>query len=110
MDEALAYIMVANETGATKSDFTKAGNGQWREMHKQGRPLSEVLKGWYVTAKMDLKFLQPVVCPGVVGIETELLEMKGRRMKMRAVMKDGEGVPLMQADGIWVKLGGATKL
>lgn len=110
MDEALAYIMVANEIESTESDFTKLGNGQWKEMHEQGRPLSELLKGCYVTAKLDINFLNPVICPGVVGIETELLETKGHRMKMRAVMKDGKGTPLMQADGTWVKLGGAAKL
>jgi acyl-coenzyme A thioesterase PaaI-like protein len=110
MDEALAYVMVANQVGAKKTDFASLGNRRWKELHQQGRPPSEVLEGWYVTAKMDIKFLKPVLCPGVVGIETELLENTGRRMKMRAVMKDGKGTPLLQADGTWVQIGGAAKL
>ncbi|KAH7090357.1 HotDog domain-containing protein [Paraphoma chrysanthemicola] len=110
MDEALAYVMVANQIGAKKTDFTGLGNRQWKEQLAQGRPMSEVLKGWYVTAKMDIKFLKPVLCPGIVGIETQLLENKGHRMKMRAIMKDGKGTPLLQADGTWVQIGGAAKL
>ncbi|KAF2036327.1 hypothetical protein EK21DRAFT_84023 [Setomelanomma holmii] len=110
MDEALAYVMVANQIGAKKTDFTGSGNSKWKELHGQGRPPSEVLEGWFVTAKMDVKFLKPVHCPGVVGIETELLEIQERKLKIKAVMKDGKRTPLLQADATWVKIGAAAKL
>ncbi|KAF2464843.1 uncharacterized protein BDR25DRAFT_396498 [Lindgomyces ingoldianus] len=97
MDEALAFAMVANETES---------RGAWvgvdlklKELHETGRPLTEVLKGYMVTAKLDMKFLKPVLCPGVVGIEVEMVEKKGHKMRMRGVMRDGDGVPLVQAEG-----------
>lgn len=110
MDEALAYVMVANETLTNGVEFTKLGAETWREMLADGRPPQEVLKGRFVTAKLDVKFLRPVLCPGVVGIEVEILENKGHKMTMRGIMKDGHGSPLMQVDGLWVKMGGTAKL
>jgi acyl-coenzyme A thioesterase PaaI-like protein len=110
MDEALAFFMIANQLEKGEVDPSDVTQGRWKELHEQDKPLSEVLKGWYVTAKLDLKFLQPVLCPGLVGIETELVEEKGRGKKIRAVMKDAKGTPLMQADGLWVKVGGAAKM
>ncbi|KAF2865299.1 hypothetical protein BDV95DRAFT_586670 [Massariosphaeria phaeospora] len=108
MDEALAFAMIANETVA---------RGEWGGVLQarsswiaEGRPLSEVLEGYLVTAKLDFKFLKPVLCPGVVGVEVDMLENKGHKMKMRAVMKDADGVPLMQADGVWVRIGGGSRL
>jgi acyl-coenzyme A thioesterase PaaI-like protein len=110
MDEGLAHLMVANERGETDLDLSSLHKGMWKEINERGKPLAEVLKGSYVTAKLDIKFLQPVPCPGLVGIETEALEIKRHKITMRAVMKDSKGTPLMQADGIWVKIGGAGKL
>jgi acyl-coenzyme A thioesterase PaaI-like protein len=110
MDEGLAYIMVANIRGETDLDLSSLYKGMWTEIREQRQSLAEVLKGSYVTAKMDIKFLQPVPCPGVVGIEAEAIEIKEHKMKMRAVMKDSKGTPLLQADGVWVKIGGAAKL
>lgn len=108
MDEALAFFLIANQLDKSEVDTTDASQGRWKELHAQDQPLSEVLKGWFVTAKLDLKFLQPVLCPGLVGIETELVEEKGRGRKIRAVMRDAKGTPLMQADGLWVKVGGGV--
>lgn len=79
-------------------------------MIEQGRSVAEALKGYYVTAKMDVKFMRPVPVPGLVGIETELLESTGNKMKMRGVMKDAKGIPLMQGDAVYVKIGGGAKL
>ncbi|KAH7392701.1 hypothetical protein BKA66DRAFT_412353 [Pyrenochaeta sp. MPI-SDFR-AT-0127] len=110
MDEALAYFMVANETLASGVDFTKLGEETWKQLLADGRPPQEVLKGRFVTAKLDVKFLRPVLCPGVVGIEVEVLEKQGHKMKMRGIMKDEKGLPLIQVDGLWVKMGGTPKL
>jgi acyl-coenzyme A thioesterase PaaI-like protein len=110
MDEALALAMIATET-------EKRGDGEWQGVSQESikalkdrRPVAEVLKGYLVTAKLEMKFLQPVICPGIVGIEVDTLEDKGYRMIMRGVMKDGDGRPLLQADGIWVRIGGGSKL
>ncbi|KAH8730417.1 hypothetical protein GQ44DRAFT_700278 [Phaeosphaeriaceae sp. PMI808] len=111
VDEGLAYLWVANDIGESNPDITGLHASKWEKLQKQGKPLAEVLQGYWVTAKLDIKFLKPVPCPGIVGIETELVEKKANRMRMRATMKDEKGVPLLQADGVWVKIGGgSTKL
>jgi acyl-coenzyme A thioesterase PaaI-like protein len=109
MDEGLAYAMIANEIADDDSHLAEVHYNMWRAI-EEGRPLAEALKGRYVTAKLEIKFLRPVPVPGLVGIETELLESKGPKMKIRGIMKDSKGIPLMQADGLWVKIGGAAKL
>lgn len=108
MDEALAFAMVANETEA---------KGKWAGLLKErknwiaeGKSLTEVLDGYLVTARLDLKFLKPVLCPGIVGVEVDMLENQGHKMRMRGVMKDGNGTPLMQADGTWVRISRDSKL
>jgi acyl-coenzyme A thioesterase PaaI-like protein len=108
MDEGLAYPMVVNELDG-HADLSRKHKEMW-EVIKQGRPLAEALKGFYATAKLDVKFLRPVPVPGVVGIETELLESTGKKMVMRGVMKDATGTPLMQGDAVYVKIGGGAKL
>ncbi|KAF2257083.1 hypothetical protein BU26DRAFT_446336 [Trematosphaeria pertusa] len=115
MDEALAFAMVASEAvtaGLEVADWAEIIAQDWRDggLAKEGRATEEALKGYLVTAKLDMKFMKPVLCPGIVGVEVEMLENKGHKMKMRGVMKDGEGTPLLQADGLWVRLGGAVKL
>lgn len=111
MDEGLAFAMVANEflEMADRNELTNKHKEMWDAIAK-GTPLIEVLKGMFVTAKLEIQFLGPVVVPGMVGIETEMLELKEHKMKIRGIMKDAKGRPLMQADGIWVKIGGAAKL
>ena len=105
MDEALAFAMVANEIERT-GQFVDNSN---KQLLVEGRPLTEVLKGLMVTTTLNLKFLKPVRCPGVVGIEVEVVEMKGHKMKVRGTMMDGDGTPLLKADGLWVRIGGAPK-
>jgi acyl-coenzyme A thioesterase PaaI-like protein len=109
MDEGLAYAMVAYQIGDDDSHLTDLYSEMWKAI-EQGTSVAEVLKGMYVTAKLDIRFLRPVLVPGLVGIETEVLEIKGPQMKIRGVMKDAKGTPLMQADGLWVKIGGKAKL
>jgi acyl-CoA thioesterase FadM len=106
MDEALAFAMVANEI-ERQGVFVKP---TWKRAIAEGRPLAEILDGLMVTARLDMKFLKPVICPGVVGVEVVVLENMGHKMKLRGVMKDGNGTPLVQADGVWVRIGKIAKL
>ena len=70
-----------------------------------------MLKGRLATAGTNMKFLAPVLCPGVVGIETDVLEDKTNKMRMRAIMRDRQGRPVVQAEALWVRVGGdAAKL
>jgi acyl-coenzyme A thioesterase PaaI-like protein len=108
MDEGLACPMIVNEL-ATHKNLTEMHKKMW-EMIEQGGSVVDALKGYYVTAKLDVKFMRPVPVPGVIGIETELLESTGTKMKMRGVMKDAKGTPLMQGDAVYVKIGGGAKL
>jgi acyl-coenzyme A thioesterase PaaI-like protein len=109
MDEGLAYAMIANELGDDDTPLTDQHKQMWKAI-EQKTSLVVALKGMHVTAKMDIQFLRPVPVPGLVGIETEILEIKGPKMKMRGVMKDAKGTPLMQADALWVKIGGKANL
>lgn len=78
-------------------------------MLREGTPFAEALAGWFMTASMDVRFLKPAICPGVVGIETEQVEYNGRKIKLRATMKDGKGTALITATAVFVRLGN-TKL
>jgi hypothetical protein len=100
-------VMVASEVNRRQIDFAKVDEEtlQRMKMVQAGAPLFEALAGLYMTASLEVKFLKPVVCPGVVGIETELLENKGRMMKMKATMKDGGGTPLLITSAVFVRLG-----
>jgi acyl-coenzyme A thioesterase PaaI-like protein len=109
MDEALGSAMVACESERVGGGSWVGVDPEYKKMVEQGLPLEELLKGYCVTAKLDVKFLRPVPCPGVVGVETDVLEDNGSMMKMRAVMKDANGTPLMQVDGLYVRVGGAPK-
>lgn len=108
MDEALGLATAANEILRHGSWINAEMN--WRQDFKEGKPLAEVLKGFMVTATCDVKFLRPVRCPGVIGIETDVLENTGNKIKMRAVMKDGEGRALVQADSWYIRIGAGAKL
>lgn len=110
MDEAMCYIVVANTVLEHGAAFMKAGEEQWRLQIFQNKSAQEVLKGRLVTAGMNVEVLAPVLCPGIVGIETDVLEDRGNKMKIRAVMRDRQGKPVVQAEALWVKVGGAAKL
>jgi acyl-coenzyme A thioesterase PaaI-like protein len=107
IDEALGFAMVANEM--ERQGGWIDGASKWKQKFDEGRPPMEVLEGFIVTAKLEVKFLKPVLCPGIVGIEAEVLENKGHKMKIKATMRDGEGVPLVQAESLWVRIGGPPK-
>ncbi|KAF2116822.1 HotDog domain-containing protein [Lophiotrema nucula] len=109
MDEALAFAMIASETEKNEGRWLGI-NWECKKLLEEGKPIAEVLAGYMVTAKLDMKFLKPVLCPGVVGVEVETIEDKGHKMRMRGVMKDGNGTPLIQADGLWIRMGGGPKL
>jgi acyl-coenzyme A thioesterase PaaI-like protein len=110
LDEAMLSILSTNTVLETGLGFMKVGEEYWRQQLLEGKSPQETLKGRLATARMDVKLLAPVLCPGVVGIETEVVEDKGHKMRMRATMKDKEGKPLLQADGLWVRIGGSAKL
>lgn len=110
MDEALAFAMCASEAAAAGKEFddwSRAASEAQKEALGRGLPLEKILAGSFVTALLEVRFLMPVVCPGVVGIEVTVLESRRSKMKLRAVMKDGNGTPLVQTDSIWVRIGGA---
>ncbi|ORX93285.1 HotDog domain-containing protein, partial [Clohesyomyces aquaticus] len=107
MDEALGAAMVATETERLGGQWAGLDPG-YKGLVDEGRPIEEVLKGYMVTAKLDVKFLRPVLCPGVIGVEVDVLEDDGRKMRFKAVMKNGDGLPLVHADGLYVRIGGAV--
>jgi acyl-coenzyme A thioesterase PaaI-like protein len=114
MDEALGWAMVVQEAlaaGKNPKEWLDLDDGTaFKKMQEEGVPVEKALRGWLVTAGLNTKFLKPVLCPGVVGIEVTIIGSKGNKMKIRGVMKDGNGTPLVQADGVWVRLGGGAKL
>ena len=103
-------ILSVNTVLETSLGFMKVGEEYWRQQLLEGKSAQETLKGRLATATMDVKLLAPVLCPGVVGIETEVIEDKGYKMRMRATMKNIQGKPLLQAEGLWVRIGGSAKL
>jgi acyl-coenzyme A thioesterase PaaI-like protein len=84
MDEAMLHILVANTVLENGLGFMKVGEDYWRLQLHDGKSAQEVLKGRLATATMDVKLLAPVLCPGVVGIETEVLEDRITKMRMKA--------------------------
>ncbi|KAF2190420.1 hypothetical protein K469DRAFT_721269 [Zopfia rhizophila CBS 207.26] len=105
MDDALSYAMLAIEMN--RPSRWRDNNDEWKRAFSEGKDAEEVLKGYMVTANLNIRYFRPVVCPGIVGIEVGVVEDSGMKMKLRAVMKDGEGKALAQADGLWVRLGEA---
>ncbi|KAI4632075.1 uncharacterized protein J4E87_001546 [Alternaria ethzedia] len=110
MDEAMLHILVANTVLEYGLGFMKVGEDYWRLQLHDGKSAQEVLKGRLATATMDVKLLAPVLCPGVVGIETIVLGDTGNKMRMKATMRDRQGKPLLTVEGLWIKIRGAAKL
>ncbi len=108
LDEALAAIMVGNKILEGDPQWTQPQN--WAEVLKEATSPEEVLRGNWLTVKMDVRFLKPVLCPGTVGVEVHVVEYRERKMILKAVMKDGKGTPLAQVDGVYVLMGGKAKL
>ncbi|KAF6809267.1 thioesterase family protein [Colletotrichum musicola] len=57
-----------------------------------------------VTASMDIKYLKPVATPAVVLGVGRIKEIKGKRILLRAVIKDAEGAELVTCDSLWVAI------
>lgn len=105
MDEVMLRVVVANTFLDKGLGFMKMGKNYWRQQFMEDKPPQEVPKGWLVMASIDVELFAPVLRPGAVGIEAEVLEDKGHKMSMSPVMSDGQGKCLLQAEGLWVKLG-----
>jgi acyl-coenzyme A thioesterase PaaI-like protein len=111
MDEALGFAMVVNETRAMGLEATQWAEGETiTQMLEAGRPIEEALRGFMVTASLETKFLRPVKCPGAVGIEVTLVENTANKMRLKGIMKDGEGSPLVVTHGLFVKVRGGAKI
>lgn len=111
IDEALGAMMLAKMReveGTDQATFIERWDSMLgSEGGIEAGKLSMYMKDFFVTAKLDLKFLAPVLCPGVVGVECKLVEKTKDRMKIDAVMKDGKGRPLVRAESLWVQMGKA---
>jgi acyl-coenzyme A thioesterase PaaI-like protein len=111
MDEALGFAMIVNETRAMGLEPTQWAEGETvTHVLEAGRPLEEALRGFMVTASLETKFLRPVKCPGAVGIEVTLVENRVNKMRLKGIMKDGEGTPLVVTEGLFVKIRGGAKI
>jgi acyl-coenzyme A thioesterase PaaI-like protein len=110
MHEAMLHILVANTVLENGLGFMKVGEDYWRLQLHDGKSAQEMHKGRLATATMNVKLLAPVLCPDVVGIETDVLGDKGTRMRIKATMRDRQGKRLLKVEGLWVKVRGAAKL
>ncbi|KAK2014612.1 thioesterase superfamily protein [Colletotrichum eremochloae] len=55
-----------------------------------------------VTSSMDIKYLKPITTPGVVLGVGQIREIRGKKMLLRAVVKDSNGVDLVTCDSVWI--------
>lgn len=113
VDEALGHMMIATQREAAGMDaesWTKLTDNSWDKPLGDGETLRTAMKGAFVTAQLNFSFVKTVLSPGVVGVECTLIEHKGHKMKISAVMKDGEGTPLVKAESLWIQLGQRVKL
>ncbi|KAK6213404.1 thioesterase superfamily protein [Colletotrichum tabaci] len=55
-----------------------------------------------VTSSMDIKYLKPIVTPGVVLGVGQIKEIRGKKLLLRAVLKDANGVDLATCDSVWI--------
>ncbi|KAK2027845.1 thioesterase superfamily protein [Colletotrichum zoysiae] len=55
-----------------------------------------------VTSSMDIKYLQPVTTPGVVLGVGQIKGIRGKRILLRAILKDSNGVDLVTCDSVWI--------
>ncbi|GKT62936.1 thioesterase superfamily protein [Colletotrichum tofieldiae] len=57
-----------------------------------------------VTSSMDIKYLKPITTPGVVLGVGQIKEVRGKKMFLRAVIKDANGLNLATCDSLWIGL------
>ncbi|KAK1975856.1 HotDog domain-containing protein, partial [Colletotrichum cereale] len=55
-----------------------------------------------VTSSMDIKYLRPITTPGVVLGVGQIKEIRGKKLLLRAVVKDANGVLLATCDSVWI--------
>ncbi|KAJ4297764.1 hypothetical protein N0V90_005659 [Kalmusia sp. IMI 367209] len=113
MDEAFGNMMIAAQREAAGLDekaWAELTDNTWDRPLGEGQTLKNAMKGAYVTAQINFSFLKPVLSPGVVGVECTMIEHKGHKMRLAAVMKDGQGTPLVKAESLWIQLGQRVKL
>lgn len=111
-DDAFGFAVIANHSEAAEQNIAEWGvlGDTSTRLLESGRPIEEFLVGHMVTARMETRFLKPVPCPGVVGIEVTVLEIKDRKITLSGVMKDVNGTPLARSEALFVKLAGAAKI
>lgn len=56
-----------------------------------------------MTAYLNMRFIAPVVTPGVVLGRARVEKVEGRKIYIRGVVEDGEGKELTDAEGLFVK-------
>ena len=59
-------------------------------------------EGYFVTANLNINYLQAIPTPGDYLATATLREVKGRKCYFEASIKDGEGTVLATAESLWV--------
>ncbi|KAF2446910.1 hypothetical protein P171DRAFT_510939 [Karstenula rhodostoma CBS 690.94] len=77
---------------------TQLADETWSKSMEHGESLRSAMKGVFVPpTQVNFNILKPVPGVGAVGVHCTLVERKDNTMGINAVMKDGQGTPLVQA-------------
>lgn len=55
-----------------------------------------------VTSSMNIKYLKPIITPNVVLGVGRISEIRGKKLLLRAVIKDANGLELATCESIWI--------
>ncbi|KXH36288.1 thioesterase superfamily protein [Colletotrichum nymphaeae SA-01] len=55
-----------------------------------------------VTSSMNIKYLKPIKTPSVVLGTGQIKEIRGKKIMLKAVLKDADGMELVTCDSIWI--------
>ncbi|OHE93292.1 thioesterase superfamily protein [Colletotrichum orchidophilum] len=55
-----------------------------------------------VTSSMNIKYLKPIKTPCVVLGVGQIRDIRGKKILLRAILKDAEGVELVTCDSVWI--------
>lgn len=58
----------------------------------------------YVTSGMNVRFLAPVKTPQIVVVSASIVEVNGRRVHIRVVVKGEHGTEYATCDGTWISV------
>lgn len=108
IDEALGNMMIAAQreaAGLNPDAWVALTDNTWDTPIEDHASLRSRMKSAFVTAQLSFSFLKPVLSPGIVGVDVQLVEHKGNKMRINAVMKDGKGTALVKAESLWIRLG-----